>query len=388
MQVYLLTFVLTSCFTLLGTIAIFMKVSYNLGSENEVRAFRKLIGTFAIYLIIDTIWAIVVYENICKTFIMTHILTILDTSLMCLIPYYWFVYIEEFLKFNMKSHNLPRRILQGVIGVYIALIATSFKTSFIYNVKWVENRWIVYSGEYSTTIMLLIFALFIGGAIVHGIIGYFTHKTKSMKKRSLMVCGYSMPMVIGLFVYYKYMAALCFMPSIFTSFLLFFLMIQDDMIFVDNLTGLFNRKKLIDIEDEKYFGFSNKDVVILYYIDVDKFKMINDTYGHYEGDQALRLVGKALRKIEADYNALAIRVGGDEFIVGVRKSYIGSIDMKDAIRTAITNEIEQKNLPYELNVSIGKVECNDQKISLSKYIKLADNEMYKDKRSKQKEELR
>ena len=63
-------------------------------------------------------------------------------------------------------------------------------------------------------------------------------------------------------------------------------------------------------------------------MDVDKFKQINDTYGHLEGDAAISLVGKTLKSIAGESNSFVARIGGDEFVMVVHsdsESYVNKI---------------------------------------------------------------
>jgi len=85
---------------------------------------------------------------------------------------------------------------------------------------------------------------------------------------------------------------------------------------VDELTGLMNRRGFFDAfrgeMDRTNRGFSEGGLFMV--IDLDNFKMINDTYGHQAGDAALRLVGKTLSADSRAMDACA-RLGGDEFVL-------------------------------------------------------------------------
>lgn len=76
----------------------------------------------------------------------------------------------------------------------------------------------------------------------------------------------------------------------------------------DSLTGLYNRTAL----KEDLYKLIGKEVV-LYMIDINYFKIINDTYGHIVGDEVLKETGKKLKEIFID--CLCYRYGGDEFLV-------------------------------------------------------------------------
>ncbi|MFQ5354397.1 MAG: EAL domain-containing protein, partial [Thermodesulfobacteriota bacterium] len=87
----------------------------------------------------------------------------------------------------------------------------------------------------------------------------------------------------------------------------------------DHLTGLPNRSLLIEhlVQALAIAQRDNKGVAILF-IDIDRFKLINDTMGHITGDEVLQAVTKRLKKCLRKYDTLA-RQGGDEFILLVQK---------------------------------------------------------------------
>lgn len=81
--------------------------------------------------------------------------------------------------------------------------------------------------------------------------------------------------------------------------------------FIDPLTGLYNRYIIDNISENNLL----KDNGTLLIIDIDKFKKINDTYGHNIGDKCLILTANALLHVFNDNNSYIIRYGGDEFVV-------------------------------------------------------------------------
>ena len=90
----------------------------------------------------------------------------------------------------------------------------------------------------------------------------------------------------------------------------------EQQVTLDELTGLLNRRGFFDAfmkeMDRMKRGHSNGGLLIL--VDLDNFKMINDTYGHPAGDAALRLVGKTLGGSSRPMDCCA-RLGGDEFVL-------------------------------------------------------------------------
>jgi diguanylate cyclase (GGDEF)-like protein len=83
----------------------------------------------------------------------------------------------------------------------------------------------------------------------------------------------------------------------------------------DKLTGLANRIRIDEyLPIEIVRAGRNKTKIALFYLDLDKFKPVNDNYSHETGDLVLAEVGKRLRTIIREYD-MAARVGGDEFIL-------------------------------------------------------------------------
>jgi len=175
---------------------------------------------------------------------------------------------------------------------------------------------------------------------------------------------------------------------------------------MDSMTGLCSRrwydaniqKTIMDIK-------RNNKVVYLFLFDVDKFKSINDDYGHDEGDYALTLVASILTsifRVNEDKEDIVIRYGGDEFLVIVRlpfkkDDYIENINKRVISEQNIQNGklaircFNEKIKPYKISLSMG-VSCFSDPRSLNrekfnKTLKEADDKMYIEKHIKKEREL-
>ena len=91
--------------------------------------------------------------------------------------------------------------------------------------------------------------------------------------------------------------------------------VQEQMAMHDALTGLPNRRLLLDrTEKSMQYAYRNHQRLAVMYIDLDGFKAVNDAYGHSYGDDLLRMVSERLTKAMRQEDTVS-RMGGDEFVV-------------------------------------------------------------------------
>lgn len=108
----------------------------------------------------------------------------------------------------------------------------------------------------------------------------------------------------------------------------------------DGLTGLFNERYFSSVLHRKE---QKKLPFVLYYLDLDHFKPVNDTYGHYMGDKLLKAVAERLLKCIRS-NDFAFRIGGDEFALIISAEMGDSLCMQTKMRI-----VQSLLLPYEID---------------------------------------
>lgn len=142
----------------------------------------------------------------------------------------------------------------------------------------------------------------------------------------------------------------------------------------DYLTGLPNRRffeeKIIGIDKPKNYP------LLIALIDLNGLKLINDAYGHDVGDEALKLVSKALASCLDPKHFLA-RIGGDEFVVLCPNT---TADIFETLREKITTKLESfGNGSMKYSLSIGYDVKTDESIKMEEVLKNAENNMYSNK---------
>ncbi|HEX8403456.1 MAG TPA: EAL domain-containing protein [Duganella sp.] len=146
----------------------------------------------------------------------------------------------------------------------------------------------------------------------------------------------------------------------------------------DTLTGLINRREFeAQIANALHSAKQEGHVHALLYMDLDQFKIVNDTCGHSAGDLLLQLLAKMLQTEMRDSDILA-RLGGDE--LGVLLPHCPpdqALLMADGIRQSIKNfRFVRDDHTFELGVSVGVVEINHHSKSMSELLIAADQACY------------
>ncbi len=155
-----------------------------------------------------------------------------------------------------------------------------------------------------------------------------------------------------------------------------------DLALTDPLTGLANRRLLREHFQQAIARAKRGEGFAVHYIDLDRFKPINDTYGHDAGDAVLSEVANRLRSTIRDTDTVA-RIGGDEFVIlqSKAKTQRSARDMADRIRTIIAKPILFKDKPLLVGASIGIALSGRTLNDMDELLRRADAALYHSKQS-------
>jgi len=148
----------------------------------------------------------------------------------------------------------------------------------------------------------------------------------------------------------------------------------------DALTGIANRRVFNEAISEEFARARRAESALsLLLIDVDHFKAYNDTYGHLEGDNCLRMIGEVLRSIAKRPCDLAARFGGEEFAI-----LLPGTDRDGAVRLAkmLRSALHRRAIPHSessktiVTVSIGVANILDRFATPAELVAAADRALY------------
>lgn len=152
---------------------------------------------------------------------------------------------------------------------------------------------------------------------------------------------------------------------------------------LDSLTGLFNRRHFFDLARREYeravrYGHPLSAVML----DIDRFKRVNDTYGHAAGDHVLQSVARLLREKLREVDILA-RYGGEEFVILLPNTTLqGARQVAERLHHSVSKlEIHSNGARIQVTISLGVSQLGTRCPSLDALLECADQALYTAKQS-------
>lgn len=144
----------------------------------------------------------------------------------------------------------------------------------------------------------------------------------------------------------------------------------------DNLTSLYNREWLSEFIDSS-INEKSEQPLFLFFIDLDRFKEINDTLGHDVGDTMLITLSERLKEIRGDIFTKVVRLGGDEFAVLTHD--VDIVEMANKIMQEIEKPVELSGMKLNVGAGIGIATYPSHGNDATSLMRCADIAMYRAK---------
>lgn len=315
------------------------------------RYFFEMSLATLILLITDIIWPMVDGVNIPVFRVINITVNTIYMILTGVVGFLWISYVDFKVKRRIDSSYKKRVTVYAVpMLVLTVLTLASHKTHYIF---YVDEENLYHRGN-GTWIRAFIIMLYVLWAAVLTVAGIRRQKTKQKKDELSALLQFTFFPLIGNLLQFIYLDLPYTAVGISLSVLLVFINVQNKQISIDTLTGINNRRQLTLYIDSELSASDKKGDLYYLIMDIDKFKYINDNYGHLEGDTALVKTAVLLNGICDRHHDFVARYGGDEFVIVCRRRSASEIEeLKDEINKAVLQMNKAENLPYTLSLSIG-----------------------------------
>jgi diguanylate cyclase (GGDEF)-like protein len=289
--------------------------------------------------------------------------------------FYIFIFVDYLTFKSMERTRRIKRIVLSIMAFHVLILLINLREHFYFYFSAGDNI-LVYGDKY---FIRLIFSC---SPAVIALVDIFLFKENIKRQFPLFfifitIFGGGSVLDIflgrnGALIWPCYAAALLYA---------YFFIIRSDSN-IDSLTGIGNRYAFNEFID-KLSRQNSKESWSVVMIDLDRFKQINDTLGHLEGDNALRDMA-AIIKGCIRHSDFAARYGGDEFIIAASAEY----DIKKLmarIQLAIDVQNEKHSRPYQIEMSYGyDVYTTGQNQSITDFMTRIDQLMYQHKEARRR----
>ncbi len=345
--------------------------------EKQIKFDRALVA-FMCYFASDTLWAAVIAGLIPKTMFTVIAANVLNAVILALVTYSWLNYVMAFEQAPHRERAINKfAVIFPFLVSTVALIATyAFAPGFLID------------GDLNSKGIYQVFLIGVSIIYIIAVILYAIRRARKeenpIERRKHIYIGF-FPLIVlftGLLQVLVLPDTALFCYGCTLLMLIFYIQSMDAQISTDPLTGLNNRGQLIRYVTQKTNLFPEDRPTYVIMIDVNDFKVVNDTYGHAEGDSALVLIGDALKTVErrCTMPLFLARYGGDEFILIAHPGNEAEVTQLIAdIRTEIEAAYAAHELPYRLTVGIGCDELKGGEDTFQRCLARADHKLYLDK---------
>lgn len=342
------------------------------------RALRFIMVLLAVLMMVDTAAWMLNGHQFPGTGLLLWILNTMYFALMEFAAFLWFLYVYDILNNGIGQRG--KKVLLPALPLLLCLAVL------------VTNPWshiLFYIDEqncYARGGLFLLHTLVAGGylAAASGL-ALFTCRKECLEERrreNRWLAAFAILPLLGSLLQLLFYGVDLLLTFTAASLLMVYINVQQKQVTRDALTGLNNRRRLDqylqEMEEQNWRGES----CYLILLDVDKFKKINDTYGHVTGDHVLRQVADQLKKVYGDARSFLARYGGDEFVVILKGETEQSMEAGiRELKKGVAGMNWADGRPWEISLSVGYARYGEQNIQkVNDLVSLADTRMYEQKK--------
>jgi len=348
----------------------------------DIKLFMYVIVCTIALLVVDTFEVSLDGATFIGAEIINNLLGALYFFLVGLLCLLWVIYTDY--KMDCNRAALEKRLLFYLIPFGIISLI-SLTSPFTHIFFFIDNNAVYHRGELYSFHLVACWLYFVYSDIF-SFIKLIKDNSYVKRRECSLILTFSVIPFIGSLIQSLFYGTTLLLPCVTYALTIIFMNVQNMEVSLDPLTKINNRGQLNKYLNSKIATLKRTKKMFLILIDVDKFKSINDTYGHVEGDNALISVANILKKVCATErgNMFLARYGGDEFaIVCVAKDARKIYNILDTIQEWTAEWNGNTKAPYRLSLSAGYSEFNGTKSNaIESLIASADEQMYQHKLKK------
>lgn len=299
-------------------------------------------------------------------------------ALLEFITYLWYLYVCDVLDNGIGQRGI--RVLKPSMPliIFLVILLANPWTKLIFYID-EQNYYVRGKGFLLHTLVATGYVL---AASFRAL--YRRRKEEEDERRSeclLLACFAILPLCGGLLQVLFYGVELL-LPFTAASMLMVYINVQQRQVTRDALTGLNNRRRLdqylLELDDQNW----GSDSCHLMLLDVNRFKKINDMFGHVTGDHVLKLIAEQLKKTFGNTRSFLARYGGDEFVIILKGKTDEEVEAAiSTLREGIAKMNWGEGNPWKISVSVGCARYGEVLMHTSKeLLNLADARMYEEKK--------
>ena len=348
------------------------------GRQAKQITFINIVIAHIFYFISDICWVLILARIIPYTTFSVSLVNISNAIFLSIITSFWFIYVEL---------SQGEKHITSTKARFIALAPAMFETVLIIFLFAVFPETMIQDDGMPTTgyyvAFLAIPLIYVVASTARSFLRAFQKENFAVRKQYLACAIYPIIISITGVLQTIWLAApfFCFGSTIMMLYV--YIISLNDQVSIDELTRLNNRtqlKKYVVGESSKQNNDKSTRFVLM--IDLNKFKQINDQYGHVEGDMALKRTADALKAACGDnvLKTFIARYGGDEFIIITKTDNEELVkELCNTIKNTVIRLNDEAGAKYELTASIGYASYTGDITAFQTALAEADEALYKDK---------
>lgn len=376
-----LLYITFNAFCIAELLMIFVKIA----KGTDKRMGQVMLGWFimasVILLTSDIVWGVFEFyigweKSATASFLVNSVYHIFTG----VVAYLWFLFSESEQKSRLVKSKKSLALSMMPLLLLVSLVVGSNAHGWVFYIDPVNNSY--HRGKLYLIIITVCF-WYIAHTTIKALIKATKKENYLRKHQLLSLASFAIfPAVAGV-LQVLFVGSPMISAGIAFAVLHVYISSREQLISVDPMTQLNNRKQMELFLDSKMKNKSDNKELIVFIMDLDYFKQINDKFGHVEGDEAIIIAANTIREIVGRTSFFACRYGGDEFvIISETNKDFKPKEFLEEVNELLAENTQRAGKDYELHFSVGYKRYSPEYKSVSEFIAAADEGLYMIKNSR------